>query len=133
MRTGVALVSAQTNKPPVLISSDEVYGGLAGFQDWWTNSRPAYDVLVAEDFIRREGVHGAILEPLKVIGYLSPWEPILQSPAGRKKAVSDDALKRLGMFLPGEKQRNAIEATRHAVWYLKKTCHLPTLHKGWPD
>jgi hypothetical protein len=132
MRTGIALISAQTDQPATLLFSEEVSGGLAGFEQWW-NDRPDYDILVCEDFIPRQGVHGIVHEPNRIIGFLHPWFPVMQPPAGRKKAVSNDVLKRLGMYLPGEPQRNALEAVRHAVVYLKAHRHIPTLRAGWPD
>lgn len=129
MRTGVALLDVPNDKAPILISHEEVYGGLSGFHEWWQN-RPDYDVLVVEDYIVRRGVPGNV-EPLRIIGYLHPYTPVLQPPAGRKQAVSDDVLKRLGLYLPGEPQRNAREAVRHAVLWLKKHRHLPTMRVGW--
>lgn len=129
VRSGVALLDVPNDKTPVLLMHDEVYGGLSGFHEWW-DMRPDYDVLVVEDYIVRRGVPGNV-EPLRIIGYLHPWTPVMQPPAGRKQAVSDDALKRLGLYLPGEPQRNAREAVRHGVLYLKHHRHLPTLIAGW--
>src|SRR5665647_325289 len=131
-RTGVALVDVSTEQAPVLLMHEEVYGGLSGFSVWWED-RPDYDVLVCEDFLLRQGLHGVNLEPVRIIAFLEPYAPVMQPPAGRKKAVSDNALKRLGLYLPGEKQRNAREAVRHVVWFLKRTHHIPTLRIGWPD
>ena len=129
MRTGVALLDVPSTKPPALISHEEVSGGLSGFHEWW-DLRPSYDVLVVEDYIPRRGVPGN-QEPQRIIGYLHPYTPVLQPPAGRKQAVSDDVLKRLGLHLPGEPHRNEREAVRHAVWWLKKQRHLPTIRAGW--
>lgn len=129
MRTGVALLDVPNDKPPALIFHEEISGGLSGFHEWW-DLRPEYDVLVVEDYIPRRGVPGNV-EPLRIIGYLHPYGPVLQAPAGRKQAVSDDVLKRLGLHLPGEPHRNEREAVRHAVWWLKKQRHLPTLKSGW--
>lgn len=129
VRSGVALLDVPNDKTPVLLMHDEVYGGLSGFHEWWQR-RPDYDVLVVEDYIVRRGVPGNV-EPLRIIGYLHPYAPVLQAPAGRKQAVSDDVLKRLGMYLPGEPNRNAREAVRHGVWWLKKHHHLPTMKAGW--
>ena len=129
LRTGVALLDVLNDKPPTLVFHEEITGGLPGFHEWW-DVRPDYDVLVCEDYIPRRGVPGNV-EPLRIIGYLHPYIPVLQPPAGRKQAVSDDVLKRLGMYLPGEPNRNAREAVRHGVVYLKHHRHLPTLIAGW--
>lgn len=130
-RTGVAAIDYQEDRAPVLIQSAEIYNGVEGFHTWWQMANPRYDVLVVENFIPREGVFGIDHEPLKVIGFLSQFKPILQSPAGRKKAVPDSALKRLDLYLPGEKNRNAREAVRHAVWWLKNQGHKPTIRKAF--
>ena len=131
LRTGVALLDVPNDEPPTLVFHEEVHGGLPGFHEWW-DLRPDYDVLVCEDYIPRRGIPGNV-EPLKIIGYLLPFAPVLQSPAGRKKAVSDDVLKRLGLYLPGEPNRNAREAIRHGIVYLKRHRHIPTLISGWND
>lgn len=129
VRSGVALLDVPNTKPPVLMSHEDISGGLSGFHEWW-DLRPSYDVLVVEDYIPRRGVPGN-QEPQRIIGYLYPYTPVLQAPAGRKQAVSDDVLKRLGLYLPGEPNRNAREAVRHGIWWLKKQRHLPTLKVGW--
>lgn len=130
VRTGAALVEVTEDSAPVLLGYWEIPGGLEGFQEWWA-LRPEYDTLVAEDFDHREGVRGVDHTPERILGWLSTWTPILQKPAGRKRAVPDDALKRLGLYLPGERQRNAREAVRHAIVYLKNSGHRPTIRKGF--
>lgn len=130
-RTGVAYIKYDADSAPELLNSAEVYGGADGFRTWWHMFAPEYDTLLCEDFKKREGVHGVDLEPLKVIGWLSEFEPIMQQPAGRKRGVPDEALKRLGLYLPGEPNRNAREAVRHAVWWLKNQGHRPTIRKGF--
>lgn len=132
-RSGVVLMHVPHNKTPALKGYWEVTGGPEGFLDWWQH-RPAHDVLVVEDYIVRKGVpsdHKA----LRTVGFLRATEPeaTFQMPAGRKKAVSNDALKRLGLYLPGEPLRNAVEAARHAVLWLKNQGHRPTIEVGWPD
>lgn len=130
VRTGAALIEVIDNEAPTLVGFWEIYNGLDGFQEWWA-IRPEYDILVAEDFDHREGVRGVDHTPERILGWLSTWTPILQKPAGRKRMVSDDALKRLGLYLPGERQRNAREAVRHAVIWLKNSGHKGTIRKGF--
>lgn len=132
-RTGVAFVSYEDDTIPELLWSGEVYGGLTGFKSWWGYSTlpTQYDILLCEDFKHREGVHGVDHEPDRVIGWLQQWEPIMQQPGGRKRAVPDQALKRLGLYLPGEPNRNAREAVRHAVMYIKNQGHKPTIRRGF--
>jgi hypothetical protein len=130
VRSGVALLEVLDSTAPILIQYEEVRGGVVGFEKWW-QTHPDYDVLVVEDFILRGGVKGVNTEPIKVIEFLRPFTPIMQTPAGREKAVSNAVLKRLGLYLPGEPLRNAREAVRHAVWFVKKSLHKPTLQVGW--
>lgn len=130
-RTGVAYLEVLDNTAPVLIGYREVPDGLDGFKRWWDEREP-YDVLVVEDYLVRGGVPQNHSEaPQRIIGFLSSYTPIMQPPSGRKNAVSDAVLKRLGLYLPGERLRNAREAVRHAVWFVKKSKHLPTLRVGW--
>lgn len=130
-RTGVALLGYDENTAPRILIAEEVYGGVEGFRIWWEEWSPDYDTLVAENFIKREGVKGVDHTPLEVLGWLSQFNPVLQSPAGRKKAVPDSALRRLGLYLPGEPNRNAREAVRHAVLWLKNQRHKPTIRKAF--
>lgn len=131
VRTGVAVIEVDDDSAPVLVSFEEVYGGVNGFTEWW-KTHPPYDVLVAERYIPRGGVpQNNSGDPQGVLGFLAPYNPVLQTPAGRLKGVSDAVLKRLGLYLPGERLRNAREAVRHSVWYLKNQRHRPTLVKGW--
>lgn len=130
-RTGVALLEVLDNTAPILLAYEEIRGGVLGFEQWWT-THPDYDVLVCEDYIPRAGVpQRNSSDPQRIIGFLRPFTPVLQSPSGRKKAVSDAVLKRLGLYLPGEPLRNAREAVRHAVWWVKQSRHMPTLRVGW--
>lgn len=132
-RTGVALLEVSDDSTPVLIAYEEVYGGVEGFEEWW-ETHPAYDVLVVENYIPRGGVpQGQAKYPLGIIGFLTQFGPVLQPPAGRLRGASDGVLKRLGLYLPGERLRNVREAVRHVVWYLKKQGHMPTLRVGWPN
>lgn len=129
--TGYAVFEYTETDPATLFEYGEIPGGLQVFMEWWQQQSIKFDVLVAEDFILRGGVKLPNTTALRILGFLAPYAPVLQPPAGRKKAVSDDVLKRLGMYLPGKQYRNAREAVRHGVWYLKRQQHLPTLQYGW--
>lgn len=128
-RSGVALLNVPQNDLPTIVGKWLVEGGPDGFLRWW-DAKPDYDVLVCEDYIVRQGVpsqHTA----LRTVGFLKGVEPygVFQVPAARKVQVSDDALRRLGLY---ETQRDIREGIRHCIIYLKKSKHLPTLEKGWP-
>lgn len=137
-RSGVCILELTENNC-ALETYREVHGGVEGFIDYLDlyGGGIQADVIVVEGYEIRRGQAG---DPhgLEVIGAIKYWArhraPVVtQTPAGRKKAVSDDALQRLGLYLPGEPWRNAREAIRHAVWYAKKQKHTPTLRIGWPQ
>src|SRR5690606_21839359 len=119
-------------------SGQEVYGGVEGMIEHLHEFGGLYKptVTVIEGYEVRGGRAG---DPhgLEVIGAVKSWlypkynEPVIQPAAGRKQAVSDEALKNLGLYFAGEPQRNLREAVRHAVWYAKKHSQIPTLRGGW--
>ena len=117
-RTGWALMDSETLN---LISFGDIAGGLEGFCAWW-ETHPVFDVLVVEDFILRQGQSMVDTTPLDIIGWLHSLETqvFYQPPAGRVKAVPDNIMKMLGVYLAGKNNRNAKEAVRHILWYLKK-------------
>lgn len=128
--TGVAIIWDHGDSIQ-LVRSEEVPGGEKGFIAWLRDYEPALDfthTIVCEDFILREGTYGVVIIPKAVIGAL--WAivggrvPIvMRPPAGRMKQVPDAILKRLGLHLPGKSNRNAREAVRHVVAYLKSQKH----------
>lgn len=139
-RSGICLLECW-DESYTLESSGEVYDGVEGMIEHLDVRGGMYrpDLIVVEDYEVRRGQAG---DPrgLEVIGAIKSWAyhngrrwVKIQSPAGRKVAVSDDALKRLGLYLPGEAQRNAREAVRHAVIAAKNFGIMSILSKGWPS
>lgn len=107
-----------------IVSSGEVYEGVKGVQSLFSSLTDSYDVLVYEDFVLRGGVNGVNLAPVEVIGFLQSRQHLFSrivksSPSGRLVRCSDNALKRLGVYVPGEPRRNEREAIRHGIIYLK--------------
>jgi len=131
-RTGVAFIMADDDAV-ILMNTKEVYGGEEGFVAWWEDARTALTAVpttvVFEGFATREGKHGVDHMPERVIGALKALAnrdgiPLVErAPAGRKKQVSDAVLKRMGCYLSGEANRNAREAVRHVIAYLKVQKH----------
>lgn len=133
-RTGVAVLDVPEDATPVLIAYWEVTGGFEGFKKFWNGpDLPVFNRLVVEEYIIRGGVpQNHARDPLAIVAYLADHStPILQPPAGRRVSVSDDVLRRLGVYLPGRGLRNAREAVRHVIWRLKQERHMPTLRVGW--
>lgn len=137
-RTGISLCHYSKGTPLTLLASWDVPFGVPGFFDWYRTEEPIVQFIVYESFDLREGKHGVDLTPVEVIGALKILALELeiplhdQPPAGRLQAVSDDVLRKFDMYQPGKAHRNERESNRHAVWWMKKQKHLPTLEKGWP-
>jgi hypothetical protein len=131
-RTGIAFVMADDDAV-VLMNTREVYGGEEGFVEWWELARTGLTgvpiTVVYEGFTNREGKHGIDHTPERVIGALKALANrdgltlIERPPAARLKQMPDRAMKNLGMYLPGKANRNAREATRHVLSYLKSQLH----------
>lgn len=117
-----------------LANYHDVPGGAEGFIEWWGEHSHVFDhwkpvTCVFEGFTLREGKYGVDITPRDVIGALKALaardgiDLIERPPAARKRQVPDGVLKRLGLYLPGEPNRNAREAVRHCVAYLKAQKH----------
>lgn len=140
-------------EPVRLIMHKEIYGGIDAVVDVFAEKNNPLGTsiaeivkdeevknikIVAEDFIPWADKNYVNYTPLEIKGALKFASKLLeipiiiQSPAGRKEAVSDDALKNLDWYLAGEPNRNAREAIRHGVVYLKNERNRWILKEGWP-
>lgn len=126
--TGWFLGEFSEDQPVSRIDSGVVHGGFEGFRVW---TKPEADIVVCERYVvfNRAGDPSPMLIE-GVIRYLYP-DVVLQPASGKNTAVSDTALKRLGLYSTKGHHHDEREATRHAVWRLKKLKHLPTLRLGW--
>ena len=135
-RSGVAVFKYDETSVK-LVSAEEVYGGMEGLHSWLCKHAPEFEtIFVIEDFILDAWKHSVDLTPVFVIGMVWGWcktwvgvTLVKQSPAGRKEAVPDDALKHAGWYFAGEPQRNIKESVRHGAWWLKNQHHRPTIEK----
>lgn len=137
--TGIVLLSIPDDAPAILLDSWTVPDNLEGFRIWYaqtgTNLYP--DIVVCEHFQNR-GIRGADLSHLLIEGVVRwIWPDARMSPAGGKNtAVPDDAMERAGFLkadFRGDHHADRWEALRHALWYLKRTDHRPTLEKMFPN
>ena len=133
--TGYAIVD-YTDSDFKVETSGQIKGGLKGFIEWDSEQYDAdlLDLIVCESFALREGIYGADLSPVYIIGALEALyqdnKKVYQEP--KLKPLCDDArLKRMGLFEPGKPHRN--DAVRHAVIYLRNNKHMPTLLAGWKE
>jgi hypothetical protein len=132
LKTGVALFDADAQQ---LRAMHIVPGGLPGLQDWWELHRQAleWDVLVVESFELEEGTHGIDLTPVGIIDWFKTLGiPIVwqrRNQRGKGKLISVPVLKRAGLYPKrGElKEGHQVAALQHALAYLVRQRHLPTI------
>ena len=132
--TGIVLLEYSAAHPATLVYSWAQPGGLDGWLVWYDELRVVADVVVCEHFVNRN-VPGADLTPCFIEGSVRTLyrDAVLQGASGKNTAVSDDVLKRLGLWFTGDHHHDRNEAARHGIWYLKKHGHIPTLKAGWPN
>lgn len=139
--TGVVWLALHDDVPPHVFGSWAIPNGLEGFREWATSSEGHFplhtaDVVVCETFVNRN-IPGADLTPLLIEGAVRfvRADTVLQPASGKNTAVPDSALENLGLLDVGrgDHHQDRREAARHAVWFLKKNKHLPTVKAGWPQ
>jgi len=140
--SGVVLLDVPDDAPATLVASWAVPNDVEGmcvFLESFDGSEA--DLLVCEHFTNRN-VRGVDLTPCFVEGVIRGWaytwgRGVVLSPAGGKNtAVPDDAMERAGFLkndFRGDHHADRWEALRHALWYLKRTDHRPTLEKMFPN
>lgn len=135
--TGVAIIEYGTESYEV-IKTLQIRNGLQGFLDFhWDELEDwEFDEIVCESFDLREGVYGADLSPVYIIGALEALYPkavnkiIYQKPS-QKSLCEDDRLRKLGLHEPGRPHAN--DAVRHGIIYLRNSKHPSVLKDGWAD
>ena len=124
----------------VFWQGDDVPGGVEGAIEYLAElGNPRFDMIVIEQFKKREGTHGIRDDASRVIGAVTQWAHtrnipvIMQSPDGRLKRVPDRILLKLyGDVLKGNANRNIKEAVRHATAYAKAE-HVPVVLNAFRD
>lgn len=130
LKTGVCLFNTDTLK---LEDSAIIEGGLTGIQEYFDLGDPYYDVLVVESFELEEGSHGIDLTPVGIIDWFKTlnipivWQRRMQR--GKDKLITPAVLKRAGLYPKrGElKEGHQVAALQHALAYLVRQRHLPTI------
>lgn len=97
---------------------------LYAWLETWSAEQAHY---VVEDFRPRPGVRTWVPDSLHIIGYIEGRVPFwhyastfkLQTPAAAKAFATDDKLRRLGWWVPG--QDHARDALRHLLVWLCTT------------
>ena len=131
--TGVALFEV-TEEEAELIWVKQIEGGLQGFLNfhWDVLEHMKLDKIICESFTLREGIYGADLSPVYIIGALEALYPgtelIYQEPK-LKPLCDNDRLKKMSLYLPSKP--HGMDAVRHGIIHLRNSKHMPTLQKGW--
>lgn len=131
--TGVALIEA-TDDDIEVVWVKQIERGLQGFLDfhWDQLIDMEFDKIVCESFNLREGIYGADLTPVYIIGALEALYPemeiIYQEPK-LKPLCDNDRLKKMNFYLPSKP--HGMDAVRHGIIHLRNSKHMPTLEKGW--
>jgi len=137
-KTGIALYDTDTR----FLALEIIPNGLEGFQRWLgfrdfllLEIQAEELTLVVESFELEEGSHGIDYEsPLQIIHWLESLNiPIVfqrRMQRGKDRLITDAVLKRAGLYPPrGEvKEKHHVEALRHALSFLVRQRHLPTIN-----
>lgn len=132
--TGYAIILVSEDTELEVLKVGQIKNSLKGFLDfhWDVLDDWKIDKIVCESFNLREGIYGADLSAVYIIGALEALYPTIeinyQEPA-LKPLCDNDRLKRLGLYIPGKE--HAMDAVRHGVIHLRNSKHMPTLEKGW--
>ena len=136
VKTGLALYDTETKFLVLQIIPD----GLAGLRNYWqwhteleSAVRSGDLVLGCETFEAEEGTHGLDLTPVEIIGWLKglgvPIHWQRRNQRGKGKLITPAVLKRAGLYPKrGElKEGHQVAALQHALAYLVKIRHRPTI------
>ncbi|WP_346927341.1 hypothetical protein [uncultured Arthrobacter sp.] len=131
-QTGVALFDADAQK---IVVSLIIPNGLKGIQNYFEFGEVGFhvDAVVVESFEAEEGTHGIDYTPIEIIGWLKglgvPIQWQRRNQRGKGKLISTAVLKRAGLYPKrGElREGHQVEALRHALAYLVKVRHRPTI------
>lgn len=133
-KTGVSLIDTEGHR---LILSLIIPNGLTGLWNWWDAVGYSYaascDTIICETFEAEEGTHGIDLTPVEIIGWLKglgvPIQWQRRNQRGKTKLISTAVLKRAGLYpKSGElKEGHQVAALQHALAYLVKIRHRPTI------
>lgn len=148
-QTGIAAAVYGDNHPYELLNVWQISDGVTGFINWWkTIGTPLIrkhewewlqpTQIVSEKFILRNNAFVADTEPLLIEGALQAlWSlPVTWQQRSDKTLVPDNILRENGLWHTGKQvgwkdARDTNDAIIHAMAYLKKNKHIPTLQKYW--
>ena len=130
--TGFCVIEYTPESRPVLKEAWEESGGLGGVLAI-RDKIIKHEIVVCESFTLRPGVKMPDLSPVYIIGALEALMPyqdslVYQQPSA-KVLCPDEKLKKIEMYQRGHPHAN--DAIRHAIIYLVKINHQPTIEWLW--
>lgn len=134
--TGWALGEFSDTDPLIFHGGGQLIDGVEGFVEFMFDIHEVTQelIIVSESFQLRPSVRNPDVTPLRIEGALTailgPGVVQYQQPA-LKATVGDSKLKEHGFWIPG--QRHQMDARIHALAYLKKAKHMPTLQAYWKE
>lgn len=161
--TGIAIGYYDAITPYRLLHRWNILGGLAGFEAWWYEAHAPggileaqnYDLVVEHFRLSSKNKFVADLTPKEIEGaihilnnamYARPitWQPRTDKASligyppecktqTQRQRFRFNFLKRFGMFAPGTRNDDSNDAITHALIYLKRAKHAPSLHAFWPQ
>lgn len=155
--TGISLVSTYgPDTKPCLARHDTInyqksgsgakdfYDMMSTYYGWAFGRADMTQVdIVLEKFVKRPGVVNPELTAMKVMGVLDHWWAANanrmrskfheQVPVQGKFMVTNDVVRRTGLWLPGHDNRHMNDATRHGISYLVDQSHVGTCRAAFPE
>lgn len=154
--TGIALGYYDSITPYRLEQRWNVLGGVDGFIEWWWENQGgeiANELVVEQFHLDPTNQFSADLTPVAIEGALAAlnWDDGIQItwqgrdmkgnmigyPASartktQRQRVRFDFLDRFGLFAKGAHNDDSQDAITHALVYLKRRKHMPTMLAFWP-
>ena len=129
--TGASWWYYDEKSPLTLLKYEQIKGGLSGVVDKFTAIPPSiYDVIVCESFKLDGRTPNPDVTPLQIEGVLSYCSniylvPVVFQANNMKAHATDEFLKKHNLWFKGEP--HATDSARHAIAYMKRIKHRPTL------
>ena len=126
--TGWAFCTYSDTEAFAVVESGAVNGGFVGFRDSAEIHRlvQAADTVVCEKYVPFKAADPSPMMIEGVVSFLRP-DTIFQPATGKNTLVPDDLLRGLGLWTTPGHHHDEREACRHALLYLIRAEHLPTL------
>jgi len=126
--TGWAFCTYSDTEAFAVVQSGVVNGGFTGFRDDPNIHRllNAANTVVCEKYVPYKAADPSPMMIEGIVSFVRP-DTVFQPATGKNNLAPDVLLKALGLWSTSGHHRDELEARRHALVYLLKQEHLPTL------